>query len=115
MTFYEAENIRDILKCYKTGVFPFHTWHATRKGMCPSCWLPFDRVLRLSLATKPSTVLSSTRYAAPGHCRHATHAENRQHSTVRTAKYAIAMQFAAMHVHADSQGAELIANSKSVA
>ena len=44
MTFYEAENISDILKCYKTGVFPFHTWHATWKGMCPSCWLPFDRL-----------------------------------------------------------------------
>ena len=61
VTFYEAKKLRDNLKCYKTGAFPFHTWHATWKGMCPSCWLQFGR---LATVTRHNTVHGIAVHAA---------------------------------------------------
>ena len=64
MTFYEVDDLKKMLLCYKTGKFPYHTWFATFKGTCAACWEPFPR---LACVTRHSVVPGLVVHAS---CKH---------------------------------------------
>ena len=51
MSFYEVSHLKKLIKCYKTGEFPFFTFSAKYKGTCASCW---DTIPRLGLVARHS-------------------------------------------------------------
>ena len=96
MAFYDIDKLQQIMKCYRPEYSRF---------LCPSCWLPFDR---LATVARHKTVHGLVVHAA---CRigplPACYTCGETATSDRACrKYAIAMRFAAMHVHATSRATE---------